>query len=161
MLRIVDLPHPDGPTIATNSLSATSNDTSWTASTPRAPSRNVFARCRTMMRGRRALRTCIWPGRGGRTTCPRRGVGDRLLHRERQPHLHPVLVVALVDHEVPVEDRLVVAHRLEDVLGLEGVHVGRSEEVDDLLILRPPDPLLGAIGGVHVRLHEVGCLLDR
>jgi len=56
MLRIVDLPQPDGPTIATNSSSPISNETSLTASTVRAASRNVFARSRTTMRGRR-LRT--------------------------------------------------------------------------------------------------------
>ena len=56
MLRIVDLPQPDGPTIATNSSSPISNETSLTASTVRAASRKVFARSRTTMRGRR-LRT--------------------------------------------------------------------------------------------------------
>src|SRR2546422_8259789 len=38
----------------------------------RRPPRSTLFPYTTLFRSR-ALRTCIWPGRGGRTTCPRRG----------------------------------------------------------------------------------------
>ncbi len=50
MFRRVDLPQPDGPTRATNSLSKISNETASTAGTARAPSANVFDTSRIAIR---------------------------------------------------------------------------------------------------------------
>src|SRR5258705_12505724 len=44
MLRMVDLPQPDGPTMATNSRSWTSKETGETAGTSRGAWGKVFAR---------------------------------------------------------------------------------------------------------------------
>src|SRR3990172_1250604 len=52
MLRMVDFPHPDGPTIATNSWSRTSNETPETAGTSRGPWVKVLERSRRAMRTR-------------------------------------------------------------------------------------------------------------
>jgi hypothetical protein len=85
---------------------------------------------------------------------------DRLLDREGHPHLHAAVIVPLVDREIPVEDRLVVADRLEHHLALERVHVRLPEEIDDLVVLRSADPLLRPVVGVDVALHEVRRLFD-
>jgi len=52
MLRIVDLPHPEGPTMATNSLSEMSKETRETAGTSRGPCAKVFEMSRIEMRTR-------------------------------------------------------------------------------------------------------------
>src|SRR5262245_20907184 len=114
MLRMVDLPHPDGPTRATNSLSRMSKETRETAETSRAPWANVFERSRMLMRtrpptsalelGLRLLDEAHVDGLG---------VGNRLVDGEGDPHLHAAVVVLLLDGEIPVEDRPVVPHRPE------------------------------------------------
>ena len=54
MLRMVDLPQPEGPTMATNSAARISTLTSRTAATSRPPSRNVLASSRMTIRARRS-----------------------------------------------------------------------------------------------------------
>src|SRR5882672_130616 len=163
MLRMVDLPQPDGPTMATNSRSWTSKETGETAGTSRGPWVKVFARSRMETRTRG-----VTPGGllvlGLRLLdeahVHRLLVRDRLLHRGGHPHLHAALVVLLLDHEVPVEDRPVVPDGLEHDLALEGVHVRLPEQVGDLVVLGATDPPLRAVAGAHVGLHEIGRLLD-
>lgn len=52
MLRMVDFPQPDGPTMATNSRSCTSKETGETAGTSRGPCPKVFERPRIETRTR-------------------------------------------------------------------------------------------------------------
>jgi hypothetical protein len=54
----------------------------------------------------------------------------------------------------------VVADGVEDHLALEGLHVRLPEQIGDLLVLGPADPLQRAVARVDVGLHEVGRLLD-
>src|SRR5262245_40435694 len=115
MLSIVDLPHPEGPTMATNSPSWISKEAPWTAATSRPPSRNVLVRSRTMMR-ERFTRSGLVLGLGllHEGHVDGLGIGDGLVERQRDPHLAAVVVVLLLDQEVPVEDRPVVRHRAQN-----------------------------------------------
>jgi hypothetical protein len=64
MLRMMDLPHPEGPTRATNSWSMTSKDTADTAGTSRAPWPKVLARSRMEMRTRAEGVNAAWSAAG-------------------------------------------------------------------------------------------------
>src|SRR5580704_1325151 len=163
MLRMVDLPQPEGPTMATNSRSWTSKETSETAGTSRGPWPKVFERLRieTRTRGATTGRLLVLRLRLlHEAHVDRLRVRDRLVDRQGHPHFHPALVVLLLDDEVPVEDRPVVAHRLEHHLALEGVHVRLPEEIGHFVVLRPANPLLGVVARVDVGLDEIGRLLD-
>src|SRR5262252_2118098 len=186
MLRMVDFPRPEGPTIATNSLSPTSKETWDTAATSRGPPANVLETSRIEMRIRptgglrreerdrdprsplsslRALHVASGlelrarPGDERHVDGPR--IRDGRVDRDRNPHLHAVLVVLFVDRKVPVEDGLVVANGVQDLLAAVGRHVRLLEQVNDLFVLGPVHPLLSAIAGAHVALDQFGRLLDR
>src|SRR4029450_12729517 len=124
MLRMVDLPQPEGPTMATNSPSRISKDAPWTAATSRPSSRNVLVSSWTTMR-ERFTRSGLVHGLGllHEGHVHGLGVGNRLVQRQRDPHLGAVVVVLFLDEEVPVEDRPVVLHRAQDDLPRERVHV--------------------------------------
>src|SRR5678816_2647319 len=117
MLRMVDLPHPEGPTRATNSPSWISKDAPWTAATSRPSSRNVLVSSRTMMR-ERFTRSGLVLGLGllHEGHVDGLGVRDGLVKCQGDPHLRAVVVVLLLDEEVPVEDRPVVLHGAQDDL---------------------------------------------
>src|SRR5258705_1957837 len=95
MLRMVDLPQPDGPTMATNSRSWTSKETGETAGTSRGPWVKGFARSRMDTR----TRGCT--GRGLLVvvlSLPYEGHVSRLhvrgwpLPSDSDPHLHCAFV---------------------------------------------------------------------
>src|SRR4029453_9850431 len=104
MLRMVDLPQPEGPTMATNSPSRISKDAPWTAATSRPPSRNVLVSSRTTMR-ERFTRSGLVLGLGllREGHVDGLGVGNRLVQRQRDPHLGAVVVVLFPHNEVPLE----------------------------------------------------------
>ena len=114
MLRMVDLPHPDGPTMATNSPSWISKDAPWTAAHLAAvvaeglgqvPDRDARG---ALHADQDLYLACAFFTKLMSTALL---VRDGLVERGGHPHLHAVLVVLLLDEEVPVEDRPVVAAR--------------------------------------------------
>src|SRR6058998_2182869 len=68
----------------------------------------------------------------------------------------PVTVGYVLKETVEKSPDLVQAYVNATYRAQQWIRHAKDEEIVDLLILRVPDPLLGAIGGVHVRLHEVG-----
>ena len=121
-----------GPRWPRTRRSWTSKDTGETAGTSRGPWPKVFERSRmeTRTRGATAAGLLVLGLRLlDEAHVHRLLVRDRLVDRGGHPHLHAALVVLLLDDEVPVEDRPVVADRVQHHLALEGVHVGLPEQI--------------------------------
>src|SRR5260370_757803 len=129
---------PKGSSISTNSGSTTrgrTRGTRWrtskatgeTAGTSRGAGPKVFGRSGIETRARGATAAgLLVPGLRllDEAHVHRLLVRDRLLDRGGHPHLHASVVVLLLDHEVPVEDRPVVADGVEHHLPLARAPVG-------------------------------------